>query len=95
MFIFLLGYRIKLHFDGYDYDYDFWVNADCPNLFHTGWCEINSQILQPPNNYGNEFNWISYLRECQALPAPKHNFVSSKKNNVSDSKLLLYISKDV
>ncbi|CAH1736525.1 unnamed protein product [Aphis gossypii] len=75
------GYRIKLHFDGYPDDYDFWVNADCPNLFHPGWCEMNSRILQPPNNYENEFNWISYLRECQALPAPKHNFVSTKSIN--------------
>ncbi|XP_029345307.1 uncharacterized protein LOC100164434 isoform X2 [Acyrthosiphon pisum] len=75
------GYRIKLHFDGYENDYDFWVNADCPNLFHPGWCEMNLRILQPPNNYGNAFDWISYLRECQALPAPKRNFVSTKNLN--------------
>jgi len=95
MFIFLLGYRIKLHFDGYPDDYDFWVNADCPNLFHPGWCEMNSRILQPPNNYENEFSWINYLRECQALPAPKQNFMSTKSINVSESKLLLYTSKDM
>jgi len=75
------GYRIKLHFDGYSDEYDFWVNADCPNLFYPGWCEMNSRILQPPNNYENEFNWIIYLRECQALPAPKHNFISTKNIN--------------
>ncbi|XP_022164017.1 uncharacterized protein LOC111029358 isoform X2 [Myzus persicae] len=75
------GYRIKLHFDGYEDDYDFWVNADCPDLFHPGWCEMNSRILQPPYSYENAFDWISYLRECQALPAPKRNFVSTKNLN--------------
>lgn len=85
------GYRIKLHFDGYENDYDFWVNADCPNLFHPGWCEINSRILQPPNNYGNAFDWIGYLRECQALPAPKRNFVSTKNLNSCKNKHKFHI----
>jgi len=92
MFIFFLGYRIKLHFDGYEDKHDFWVNADCPDLFHPGWCEKNFRILQPPYNYGNVFDWIVYLRECQALPAPKCNFFSTKNLNVSDSKLLIFYS---
>lgn len=32
------GYRIKLHFDGYNSIYDFWVNADSLNIFPAGWC---------------------------------------------------------
>lgn len=88
MFIFLLGYRIKLHFDGYQDDYDFWVNADSPDLFYPGWCELNSRVLQPPKNYGNKFNWIGYLEECQAVPAPKHNFVCIKNIDVSYSILI-------
>ena len=55
---------------------------------------MNSRILQPPNNYENEFNWIIYLRECQALPAPKHNFISTKNINVSDRKIQFYTGKD-
>jgi len=90
----LIGYRIKLHFDGYPNDYDFWVSADCPDLFYPGWCELNSRILQPPKDYGKKFDWIVYLRECQALPAPKHNFVSTKHSNVSESKLLFYTDID-
>lgn len=55
---------------------------------------MNLRILQPPNNYLNAFDWIGYLRECQALPAPKRNFVSTKNLNVSNSQLLFYIRKD-
>ncbi|CAI6348959.1 unnamed protein product [Macrosiphum euphorbiae] len=72
------GYRIKLNFDGYGSEHDFWVNADCPDLFYAGWCKMNSRILQPPYNYGKVFDWTVYLRECQAVPAPKCNFISTK-----------------
>lgn len=91
MFIFFLGYRIKLHFDGYEDIYDFWVNADCPDLFYAGWCKMNSRILQPPKNYENVFDWIDYLGQCQSVPASDLNFVSTKNLNVSDSKLLFYL----
>ncbi|XP_029348416.1 lethal(3)malignant brain tumor-like protein 4 isoform X1 [Acyrthosiphon pisum] len=85
------GYRIKLHFDGYQCDYDFWVNADCPDLFYPGWCKLNSRILQPPKDYGKKFDWITYLREAQAFPAPKHNFVSTKHINSSKSQHKFHI----
>ncbi|KAL4088691.1 hypothetical protein QTP88_023775 [Uroleucon formosanum] len=75
------GYRIKLHFDGFKDKYDFWVNADCPDLFHPGWCKLNSRILQPPHNYRNVFNWTDYLKKCQASPAPKCNFFFTKNIN--------------
>ena len=75
--LFLLGYRIKLHFDGYPSDYDFWVNADCPDLFYPRWCEENSRKLQPPKNYANTFDWADYLSKSNALAAPKQNFQKS------------------
>ncbi|XP_050435903.1 uncharacterized protein LOC126842792 [Adelges cooleyi] len=81
------GYRIKLHFDGYADEYDFWVNADCPDIFYARWCEQNSRIVQPPKNYVKRFDWGSYLRECRAVPAPKWCFSSIKKSTNSQIKL--------
>jgi len=82
--LFVLGYRIKLHFDGYPDNYNFWANADCPDLFYPGWCEENSRILQPPKNYEGKFDWTSYLKAKNAYPAPKRNFTSTKILAVSD-----------
>ena len=42
------GYRLRLHFDGYDGCYDFWTNADSPFIFPAGWAEKNGKKLQPP-----------------------------------------------
>lgn len=74
-FFLLSGYRLRLHFDGYPDTYDFWVNADSPDIFQPGWCEKNNHRLHPPRGYTPEmFNWIGYLKQCKAQAAAKHHF---------------------
>uniref|UniRef100_A0A8D0B7G5 SAM domain-containing protein n=1 Tax=Salvator merianae TaxID=96440 RepID=A0A8D0B7G5_SALMN len=69
------GYRMRLHFDGYPEYYDFWVNADSPDIHPVGWCEKTSHKLLPPKGYKEgEFNWASYLKNCKAQAAPKSLF---------------------
>ncbi|XP_026818791.1 uncharacterized protein LOC113557456 isoform X2 [Rhopalosiphum maidis] len=75
------GYRIKLHFDGYPDIYNFWVNANCPDLFFPRWCEQNSRILQPPKNYNRPFRWTDYLHIPGVTPAPKWNFPTALNTN--------------
>ncbi|XP_061452642.1 lethal(3)malignant brain tumor-like protein 3 isoform X6 [Rhineura floridana] len=69
------GYRVRLHFDGYSEFYDFWVNADSPDIHPVGWCEKTGHKLFPPKGYKEgEFNWASYLKNCKAQVAPKTLF---------------------
>ncbi|XP_078236311.1 lethal(3)malignant brain tumor-like protein 4 isoform X3 [Pogona vitticeps] len=69
------GYRMRLHFDGYSECYDFWVNADSPDIHPVGWCEKTGHKLLPPKGYKEgEFNWTSYLKNCKAQAAPKTFF---------------------
>ncbi|XP_025194287.1 uncharacterized protein LOC112593910 isoform X2 [Melanaphis sacchari] len=75
------GYRIKLNFDGYSDIYNFWVNADCPDLFFPRWCEQNSRTLQPPKNYNQPFKWTDYLKIPGVMPAPKWNFPNALNTN--------------
>lgn len=71
------GYRMRLHFDGYPECYDFWVNADSPDIHPVGWCEKTGHKLHPPKGYKeSEFNWTTYLKTCKAQAAPKHLFKS-------------------
>ncbi|KAL0105487.1 hypothetical protein PUN28_016865 [Cardiocondyla obscurior] len=71
----IVGYRMRLHFDGYPENYDFWVNADSMNIFPAGWAEKNGKKLNPPKGYvpGN-FNWNAYLKICKAPVAAKNLF---------------------
>ncbi|XP_062890760.1 lethal(3)malignant brain tumor-like protein 3 isoform X2 [Mobula hypostoma] len=69
------GYRIRLHFDKYADCYDFWVNADSPDIHPVGWCEKTGHKLNPPRGYReDEFNWPSYLKMCKAQAVPKSLF---------------------
>ena len=44
------GYRIRLNFDGFQYGYDFWRNANSPFIFPAGWTEKNGRYLDPPRS---------------------------------------------
>ncbi|XP_028897394.2 lethal(3)malignant brain tumor-like protein 3 isoform X2 [Zeugodacus cucurbitae] len=69
------GYRLKLTFDGYEYMYDFWVNADSMDIFPPGWCAKTKRILQPPKGKTiDQFNWLSYLTECKSIAAQRALF---------------------
>ncbi|KAM7362451.1 lethal (3) malignant brain tumor isoform 2-T4 [Cochliomyia hominivorax] len=71
----IMGYRLKLSFDGYDSAYDFWLNADSMDIFPPGWCAKTNRILQPPKGISaNKFNWGSYLNRERAVAAPRHLF---------------------
>ncbi|XP_016842444.1 lethal(3)malignant brain tumor-like protein 4 isoform X5 [Nasonia vitripennis] len=77
----IIGYRLRLHFDGYAENFDFWVNADSMDIFPVGWAEKNGHKLQPPKGYvQSNFNWNAYLRICKATAAPKTLF--SNKNSM-------------
>ncbi|KAJ8932457.1 hypothetical protein NQ314_014639, partial [Rhamnusium bicolor] len=73
----VVGYRLRLHFDGYPENYDFWCNADSMDIFPMGWCEKYGHILQAPPGYTVEnFNWVQYLKQTKSTAAPKHLFAN-------------------
>ncbi|KAM4722841.1 lethal(3)malignant brain tumor-like protein 2 [Rhinophrynus dorsalis] len=39
---------LRIHFDGWDDEYDQWVDCDSPDIYPVGWCEFNGYQLQPP-----------------------------------------------
>uniref|UniRef100_A0A452GWD2 Uncharacterized protein n=1 Tax=Gopherus agassizii TaxID=38772 RepID=A0A452GWD2_9SAUR len=41
-------HRIKVHFDGWDSIYDYWTDADSPDIHPAGWCAKTGHPLQPP-----------------------------------------------
>ncbi|KAG7469159.1 hypothetical protein MATL_G00125940 [Megalops atlanticus] len=41
-------HRLKIHFDGWSKEYDYWVDADSPDLHPVGWCQKTGHPLQNP-----------------------------------------------
>uniref|UniRef100_A0AAQ5XL14 SAM domain-containing protein n=1 Tax=Amphiprion ocellaris TaxID=80972 RepID=A0AAQ5XL14_AMPOC len=42
-------HRLKIHFDGWSSEYDYWVETDCPDLHPVGWSQKTGHPLQYPN----------------------------------------------
>nr|XP_015095466.1 lethal(3)malignant brain tumor-like protein 4 isoform X1 [Vicugna pacos]XP_031546086.1 lethal(3)malignant brain tumor-like protein 4 isoform X1 [Vicugna pacos] len=40
--------RIKVHFDGWDHKYDYWTDADSPDIHPAGWCDVTGHPLEVP-----------------------------------------------
>ncbi|GFU44538.1 lethal(3)malignant brain tumor-like protein 3 [Trichonephila clavipes] len=81
------GYRVRLHFDGYSECYDFWVNANSPDIFPVGWCEKTNHQLQPPKGFTiQDFDWNGYLKASGVEAAPKQLFSWKSQPNNSGFK---------
>ncbi|CAK8690741.1 unnamed protein product [Clavelina lepadiformis] len=84
----ILGYRLRLHIEGYPDCYDFWVNADSPFIFPCGFCESTGRLLSPPKGYDPvEFNWKIYTGGNCKKVAPKHCFAFSDDMNKTEFRI--------
>ncbi|NP_956326.1 lethal(3)malignant brain tumor-like protein 2 [Danio rerio] len=43
-----VGRLLLLHFDGWEPEFDQWVDCQSPEIYPVGWCEITGYQLQPP-----------------------------------------------
>ncbi|XP_067875523.1 lethal(3)malignant brain tumor-like protein 2 isoform X3 [Heterodontus francisci] len=39
---------LRIHFDGWDDEYDQWVDCESPDVYPVGWCELTGYQLQAP-----------------------------------------------
>ncbi|OWK01855.1 L3MBTL3 [Cervus elaphus hippelaphus] len=53
-------HRIKVHFDGWNSCYDYWIDADSPDIHPVGWCSKTGHPLQPPLSKIHQ----DYLKKC-------------------------------
>lgn len=44
----VVGRLLRVHFDGWEEDYDQWMDARSPDIYPIGWCELVSHRLEPP-----------------------------------------------
>lgn len=49
---------LRIHFDGWEDEYDQWVDCESPDLYPVGWCQLTGYQLQPPAiNTGKAVMW--------------------------------------
>ncbi|XP_030559355.1 uncharacterized protein LOC115761654 isoform X1 [Drosophila novamexicana] len=70
----ILDERIRVHFDGWDDCYDFWVHINSPYIHPCGWHEGRQQLIVPPDYQNILFNWADYIEEVGGIAAPADLF---------------------
>ncbi|XP_032430475.1 lethal(3)malignant brain tumor-like protein 2 isoform X3 [Xiphophorus hellerii] len=55
-----VGRLLLIHFDGWEDEFDQWVDHQSPDIYPVGWCELVGYQLQPPPGLGEN---ISHLTE--------------------------------
>lgn len=47
-----VGRLLLIHFDGWDEEFDQWIDHQSPDIYPVGWCELVGYQLQPPAGSG-------------------------------------------
>ncbi|XP_072259471.1 MBT domain-containing protein 1 isoform X2 [Pyxicephalus adspersus] len=53
---------LRIHFDGWEDEYDQWVDCESPDLYPVGWCQLTGYQLQPPAPQSKD-NQISVTKQ--------------------------------
>ena len=106
----IVGYRIRLHFDGYSDSYDFWEYANSRNIFPPGWCKQHQQRLEPPKDWNPvsrnrdsdlllSFPWPKYMADeasCKILVKGRRQVLAPKQIFTEPNKVKINsLSKDM
>uniref|UniRef100_A0A8C4DTS1 Mbt domain containing 1 n=1 Tax=Dicentrarchus labrax TaxID=13489 RepID=A0A8C4DTS1_DICLA len=76
---------LRIHFDGWEDEYDQWVDCESPDLYPVGWCQLTGYQLQPPASQNSLMMKItvscSRIKEIlvmsdQSLKSALINFIS-------------------
>lgn len=77
---------LRIHFDGWDSEYDQWVDCESPDIYPVGWCELIGYQLQPPVTPGEKNKQLHYwMRKKSLSPSQTMFLLCVKALNHSES----------
>ncbi|XP_013873643.1 MBT domain-containing protein 1 isoform X1 [Austrofundulus limnaeus] len=62
---------LRIHFDGWEDEYDQWVDCESPDLYPVGWCQLTGYQLQPPASQSNRDMSQSVPKQKKKTPQYK------------------------
>lgn len=81
---------LRIHFDGWEEEYDQWVDCESPDLYPVGWCQLTGYQLQPPASQCKLYTERCPFVSQQFFSGLSHNdhLVSSQDKNIRMSDWL-------
>ncbi|XP_075702261.1 MBT domain-containing protein 1 isoform X4 [Rhinoderma darwinii] len=69
---------LRIHFDGWEDEYDQWVDCESPDLYPVGWCQLTGYPLQPPAPQSTKDNQTTVSK--QKKKSKSQQYKGHKKN---------------
>lgn len=83
---------LRIHFDGWEEEYDQWVDCESPDLYPVGWCQLTGYQLQPPASQSSRENQSASSK--QKKKAKSQQYKGHKKMTTSQLKEELLDGED-
>ncbi|XP_044275891.1 MBT domain-containing protein 1 isoform X6 [Varanus komodoensis] len=80
---------LRIHFDGWEDEYDQWVDCESPDLYPVGWCQLTSYQLQPP---ASQFSSLQLKEEL--LDGEEYSFLQGASDQESNGSASHYIKQE-
>ncbi|XP_033374614.1 MBT domain-containing protein 1 isoform X8 [Parus major] len=74
---------LRIHFDGWEDEYDQWVDCESPDLYPVGWCQLTGYQLQPPAPQSSRDSQSSSSK--QKKKAKSQQYKGHKKSQLEPS----------
>uniref|UniRef100_A0A8C9SUA9 Mbt domain containing 1 n=1 Tax=Scleropages formosus TaxID=113540 RepID=A0A8C9SUA9_SCLFO len=81
---------LRIHFDGWEDEYDQWVDCESPDLYPVGWCQLTGYQLQPPAAQKPTCSPLSAAREVTTNVTKQKKKTPQYKGQKKSGSLLLY-----
>ncbi|XP_051053685.1 MBT domain-containing protein 1 isoform X13 [Phodopus roborovskii] len=83
---------LRIHFDGWEEEYDQWVDCESPDLYPVGWCQLTGYQLQPPASQSSRESQSASSK--QKKKAKSQQYKGHKKMTTSQLKEELLDGED-
>ncbi|KAM7089418.1 MBT domain-containing protein 1 isoform X14 [Mycteria americana] len=80
---------LRIHFDGWEDEYDQWVDCESPDLYPVGWCQLTGYQLQPP---APQFTSLQLKEEL--LDGEEYSFLQGASDQESNGSASYYIKQE-
>ena len=81
----VVGRLLKIHFDGWEDEYDQWLDSLSPDMYPVGWCVLVGHKLEGPPAVPRP--------QATQKPSPKTNKRGRKKKGKLGKKILILLRK--
>lgn len=84
----VVGRLLRIHFDGWDNEYDQWLDCESPDIYPVGWCATVSHKLEGPPSASSGKTQLMPLKIVPKVNTKKQQGkkVPKRKSNVGEQQ---------